>query len=183
MADIDIRFDDPIAELASSSRAEGQPMAFFEAIDQMAARETGRAFCTLLMVHPDGEGERVFSSDPAIFPLGNRKPLSGREWSKRVLGDGETFLARTFAEIRESISDLEGIERLGCSTLVNVPIVHDGLVVGTLNLGAEEDRFDASSIERVKALASLLGPSLAWLKLRDAAQARPDLTHRDRTET
>ena len=164
----------PMLELVSSLRREGQPLSLFDAVDRIASTEIGRDFSTSLILHTDGDGERIFSSDPLMFPLGSRKPLVGRKWSEQVISRAEPFLARSLDEIRSAINDTAAIERFGCQCLLNVPVVHDGMVVGTFNLGAREDRYEDLHVKQVLALATLLGPSIAWLQLKLAEVERAD---------
>ena len=167
-------FTDLMPEIAASMRSAGQPMALLASVDSIVSREIGRIFSTFLMVHPDGEGERIFSSDPQTFPLGGRKPMLGREWSDHVIGRAKPFLARTMEEIRSSTLDSGWVDRLGCRCLLNMPIVHDGTVVGTFNVGVTENRFQEADIRRVETLATFIGPSLAWLRLKATGASASD---------
>lgn len=56
----------------------GQPGASFRAFDMLVQERAGCIFTTMLLVRPDGLGERVFTTDPVGYPMPHHKPFPGR---------------------------------------------------------------------------------------------------------
>ena len=69
--------------------------------------------------------------------------------------------------------DADWVERLGCTCLLNMPIVNDGAVVGTFNIGASENRFVGAELDYLETLLTLIGPSLSLARSRSQEEAAP----------
>ena len=113
----------------------------------------------LQLVSP-AEAERVYTNDPASYPVPGRKPMQENRWSAQVIGRREVFLGRTLAEIAELFQDHELIGSLGCGAVLNVPVLYDGRVLGPVNVLDAEGRYDEAAAERGRWLAPLLVPAL-----------------------
>jgi GAF domain-containing protein len=106
------------------------------------------------------EVERVYSSNPAAYPVTGRKPKGGTEWGAKVLDRGETFLAATADEVRRVFADYELIFSLGIGAILNTPIRFRGRSLGTLNLCNEANWFREEDFVTGQLLAALLVPPL-----------------------
>ncbi len=71
---------DPIPHLravAEAQRQSGQPDRTFAALDHALAAVLGHKLFTVLRYHEDtGESERLYTNQPAAYPVGGRKPLN-----------------------------------------------------------------------------------------------------------
>src|SRR5260370_40741135 len=85
------------------------------------------------------EVERIYSSNPAAYPVGGRKEKRGTPWSRVVLDRGEVFLARNADEVREAFSDYALIFSLGIGSIMNIPIAYRGLRLGTINISQDAE--------------------------------------------
>ena len=152
-------------------RLEGQPYPVLSLLDQFFWRQWNRVFSTALLIYPGGDGERIFTSDPETFSLGGRKWLLGREWSEHVITQGLAFVSRSKDEIRRWTLNSDWVDQLSCNCLLNMPIVSDGAVVGTFNIGTTDDRFVGSELDDLSTLLTLIGPSFVAARLKSDAQA------------
>jgi len=154
-----------------SSAGEPIGAAVVAEADRVLDRDVGRLFCTAMIIHPGDEGERIYSSGPELYPLGGRKPLGGRPWTERVLRERLPHVADGAAAIAEHFPADTVMSRIGCGTFVNLPLVHGGELVGTLNFGDRAGRYGAAELEVAKRIACGLAPGLAaWKAARDARE-------------
>ena len=161
------RASDPLPHLHAVAEAlavPGQPEAVFRALDRALAAVLGHKLFTLLLHHPDtGESERRYTSRPEAYPVGGRKPLNPTPWAQRVLRDHQPYLGRTAEDIRAVFFDHELIASLGCASVLNLPVVYDGQILGTVNLLHEERWYEEGDIPVGLTFAALVVP--AYLQL------------------
>lgn len=144
-----------LARCAEASAAPGQPGPVFAAIDAAVQAVVGHRLFTLLLV--DGaEVARVHSSDPRAYPTSGRKRMEGTPWGRHVLDGRRIWIGQTPEDLRWAFSDHALIASLGCGSCVNVPVVHDARVLGTINVLHEAGWFDAAKAARIAAFAPLL---------------------------
>jgi GAF domain len=141
---------DPLPHLHSVAAAlaeTGQPGTLFTALDRAMAAAMGHKLFTVLLHHPStGESERFYSSQPDSYPVGGRKPFNATFWAKQVLIERRPFIGHSAAEIAAVFYDHALIHSLGCDSVINLPVVHDGRLLGTINLLNEAAWFDESDI-------------------------------------
>ena len=123
---------DRIAEVLAG--AAGQPAAALEALGRLSEQVTGAKLVTLMTSDAvTGEAERIWSNMPEEYPVAGRKPMNETHWSRTVLGEHKTFVANTIEEIAEVFFDHAQIASLGCGSVMNLPIIVGGAVLGTIN--------------------------------------------------
>lgn len=126
---------DDFAALAAALREGGQPQRICRAVEETAARAIGhRLFTVMRYDAARDEVERVHSSLPSAYPTGGRKTKRATAWADHVLRDARVFRANDADGIRAAFDDHAKILGLGLSAVLNVPLVFDGRVVGTMNL-------------------------------------------------
>ena len=158
---------DDLATLSRLPAEPGQPDTLFRALDAAAKRLVGHELFTLLYLDGD-EVARIYSNRPAEYPVSGRKPMNATPWGDHVLKGKKSFLGRDKAAIRWAFFDHELIYSMGLGSVINVPAVYDGQVIGTINLLAGEHFYAQEHIAPVERLAPLIVP--AFLMAR--AQAR-----------
>jgi hypothetical protein len=137
------------------------PRAAFAAIDALAQRAIGHRLFTVMRHHrATVEVERLYSSNPADYPVGGRKAKQGTPWGDHVLDRGEVFIAPDAAAVREAFNDHALLARIGIGAIMNIPIRFLGSVLGTMNLSHEAGHFRIGMIEPSRILAGLLVPLL-----------------------
>jgi len=140
--------------------AAGQPATTFAALDTALGLTLGHKLFTVLLHHASTrESERVYTNQPAAYPVGGRKALRDTAWTRQVIQDRRPFLGRTAADIREHFPDHAVIASLGCASILNLPVLWDGRVLGTINLLHEEGWYDDGDVSIGLAFAALAVPA------------------------
>ena len=84
------RSADPLPHLASVAAAlgrPGQPGPVFDALERAMGATLGHRLFTILRYHPDlHESERIYSNQPAAYPVGGRKPVRETPSTACVIG-------------------------------------------------------------------------------------------------
>ena len=94
-----------------------------------------------------GLARRAYTSDAAAYPLSVPKPIQQDDWSRRVLVEGQPFIANTTAEFAPYFFDHAQINALGCFSAANLPVIVAGEVLGSDDdAGGSNDGGSASSV-------------------------------------
>ena len=133
--------------------AAASPNALFAAIHQIAARRLGAGLVTAMRYdEPNATVERLYSSDPAAYPVGGRKLKRDSAWSRHVLVEHRVLVSAGDEAIRAAYFDHATIFGLGLHSCVNVPLVSDGRCVGTMNVLRAETEWSDDDLGLVRAL-------------------------------
>lgn len=152
---------DLLRELALQGRDAGQPLALFQAVERAAARAIGfRLFTIMRFDAARLEVERAYSTMPAVYPVGGRKPKAGTWWADQVLRDRRVFRAATAEAMKPHFADYETLAGLGLGSILNVPVAYDGVCLGTMNLTHGEGYYQAADEGAGLMLAAFLAPAL-----------------------
>ncbi|MET0605200.1 MAG: GAF domain-containing protein [Beijerinckiaceae bacterium] len=147
-----------LEDAAALFAAPGQPQSLYKWLEDETKRLIGHKLFTLLYV--DGaEVARIYSSNGKAYPVAGRKPMNQTAWAEVVLHGKRPWLGRTMAEIRWAFFDHELIQSLGCGACINVPVIYDAAVIGTMNILDAEGAYDETSVAKVSHLAPLLTPA------------------------
>lgn len=131
-------------------------------IDRLAQAAFGhRLFTAMRYLQSTDEVERIYTTDPAAYPIGGRKLKRDTAWSRQVLGAGKPYFANDQAGIRAAFDDADKILALGLGAVINVPVRHGERVVGTLNFLREAGGYSSADLEQALALAPLAAEALA----------------------
>ncbi len=126
------------ASLIERLGAPGQPASYLDGLVELYQRDVGWKMLTLMTFDDVGAvASRVYTTDPANYPVSGRKAMTGNGWTEQVLHRQEVFVANTHEEFRPHYTDWEKLRDLGYGAAVNFPVVVDGHTVGTVNLVAE----------------------------------------------
>ena len=105
---------------------------------------------------------RNYSNMPEAYPVSGEKPRNLTKWSEQVEVAKQIFVANSIDEIAEVFPDYELIQSLGCESCMNIPIVVQDKVIGTLNCLHEAGHYTpqrvaaAEELKHAGALAFLL---------------------------
>ena len=145
-----------LAAVAAVATMPGQPEALFGALDAALGAVLGHRLFTLMRYHAaSGDSERVYTTHPREYPVGGKKPLNPTAWTEQVLRRQQPYLGRTPADVQTVFFDHALIASLGCAAVLNVPVVHDGRVLGTLNLLHEAGWYDEADVAPALVFAAL----------------------------
>jgi GAF domain-containing protein len=115
-------------------RATG-PETAYRALEEMAQAYVGVKLFTLMTFdRASGLASRCYSNMPDAYPTSGIKEVDSDRWARQVLDGRENFVANDIASIAEVFDDHELIRSLGCESVLNIPIVVGGDVLGTINL-------------------------------------------------
>lgn len=122
-------------DLVQALSAPGQPASGFAALELAMRRAIGHRLFTI-MRHDAGRGvnSRVHSSSPLAYPTGGEKRVADTAWTRQLLREGRPFIGRCRDDIRAHFADHAQIEALGCESVLNLPVIWNGRVIGTVNL-------------------------------------------------
>ena len=150
--------------VARAMRSPASPEAALTALDAAMGATIGHKLFTCLLHHPAArESERRYTNQPAAYPVGGRKPVPDSAWARRLFVEREPYIGYTADDIREVFFDHALIASLGCASVLNVPVVHDGRTLGVLNLLHEARWYDEADAPLAQVFAALAAP--AFLKL------------------
>jgi len=140
--------------LATALAAPGnQPRTTFEALCALTEQTVGVKLFTLMTFDAaTREAQRIFSNMPDAYPELGTKPVNETWWTGHVLDGHKTFVANDIDAIAEVFPDYELIDSLGCQSVINVPIVINGEVFGTINCLDEAGFYTPERVEASDAL-------------------------------
>ena len=150
-----------LTDCAAAMGLPGQPKAGFDAMEAALGRLIGHKLFTLMILDEGaGEAERVYSNQPDAYPVLGRKPLGAMtDWGRHVIEGRRPYLGHTAADIRWAFFDHELIASLGCGSVLNLLVMHDGRLLGTVNMLHEEGYYREADLDAGAPFAQLLAPS------------------------
>ena len=100
----------------------------YPALERHLGEIIGHKLFTLMVIdRVTNEAARLYSSDPVAYPVKGRKPLGQlTDWGTRVLEQGEPYIGYNAEDIRSAFFDHETIARLGCASVLNLPVFAGG---------------------------------------------------------
>ena len=132
---------------------------FYKKLDKVIFYLVGHKLFTLMVIDRSGRYvERVYSNNKKIYPLLGTKPIPKNEWTKRVLVEKKEYIGTNFKQIKKLFFDYETIKSLGCGSIINLPVINNNKVLGTLNILHKENYYTKNSLKDVRDFAQLLTP-------------------------
>ncbi|WP_421849747.1 GAF domain-containing protein [Oricola sp.] len=133
----------------------------YAAVDAALAEVVGHKLFTLMVIDWSANvAARVYSNRPEEYPVKGSKPLGALNgWSKHVLEGRRHWIGRNADDIRWAFFDHETIIALDCASCLNVPVIDNGRVIGTVNLLHEAGWYNEGDVARVTPFAELLLPA------------------------
>ncbi|MCB8822141.1 GAF domain-containing protein [Microvirga rosea] len=150
-----------VLEVQKSWEAPGQPHPILTAAGDAFARSVGyRLYTVTCMLAGGREVERIHSTNPEVYAVGGRKPVLPNAYTQRVRTEMKPFLAKTPAGFTPLFPDHETIVGLGLGCVMNLPIVFNGEVLGTVNLLDREGVYNEDHVEPAMMIARQILPAL-----------------------
>ena len=147
----------PLQHCIAALKQPGQPQPFYAALDQAVKDTTGHILFTLLYRSPDGrKAKRIYTNMPKEYPVGGFKEVTATPWSAHVIEGRQPWIGRTAEDIRWAFYDHELIASLGCESAINMPVIYDGRVLGTINLLAGAHHYSETDLPLLEPFAALL---------------------------
>ena len=141
------------ANFTRAVEADGSPHAAFEALCAMTKEVVGVKLFTV-MTHDGkrGHAQRIYSNMPDAYPVSGTKPANETDWSRQVIVEKRIFVANDIDAIAQVFYDHELIKSLGCESVINVPIIVGGDVLGTINCLHDAGFYTEERVEAAEAL-------------------------------
>lgn len=95
--------------------------------------------------------ERVYSTHPAVYPVGGRKDKPVTGWSETVLARCQPYISPDFAAVKVAFDDHDLLARHGITSILNVPVAPGGRCAGTVNLMSGKVSYGAADAARLAA--------------------------------
>lgn len=126
--------------------------AAFAALQDFARALVGARLFTVMTVDMEHEvARRAFTSDPESYPASGTKPIRYDSWFRIVHEERRTFVANTIEDIAKVFPDHELIDRLGCRSVVNLPVVLGGELTATINMLDDTGHYTPERVARIEA--------------------------------
>lgn len=117
--------------------------------------------------------QRVYSSNPLIYPVGGRKSKRDTAWGQQVLIDGKPLICEGDEAIARMFEDHGTILGLGLHSSINAPVLSEGECVGVLNFLMASDRV---SPQQLRAACDFALQPVVVAALVAIPRRQPDLT-------
>lgn len=138
------RFDAAIANAKGADAA-------FGALQALVQATVGAKLFTFMTVDMEAEvARRAYTSDAANYPTSGTKPIRYDNWFDIVHKERQYFVANTIADIAKVFPDYELINSLGCQSVVNMPVVIGGELVGTVNMLDVEGYYTPERVQVIR---------------------------------
>ena len=151
-----------IVQFGSALAQADQPHATLACIDQLGAIAIGHCLFSVNAFRVESmQVERLYSSNPAAYPLGGRKNKKATAWGQQVLIDRQLFIGEGEAAIRAAFDDHLLMHSLGVRSIINVPVVWRDTCLGVLNFACPLPRVESRQVATARmfgliAVAALL---------------------------
>ncbi|SDE78209.1 GAF domain-containing protein [Limimaricola pyoseonensis] len=151
----------------AAARAPGEGYAALQALAQ-ALLEV-RLFTVMTVDMEAMLARRAYTSHPVDYPASGTKPIEMNAWFEIVHGRHESFVANRLEEIDQVFPDAELIGRLGCGSVMNLPVLLGGALAATVNMLDAEAHFTPERVALAEAELTL--PAMAALTVEDRLAA------------
>lgn len=150
------RYFEAIAQFdADIAEAQGADAAF-GALQALVQATVGAKLFTYMTVDMEAEvARRAYTSDAASYPTSGTKPINYGPWFDVVHKERRYFVANTIEDIAKVFNDHELINSLGCQSVVNMPVVIGGVLVGTVNMLDVAGHYTPERVETIRELIAV----------------------------
>ena len=104
--------------------------------------------------------ERIYTSNPREYPLQGKKDVIRNFWQVQVLEKGIAYIGYNFQDIKTSFSDFDLIKKLGCSSVLIIPVKSGNNIKGSVNLLHEESWYSDYDVKIAQSLVSVISEAL-----------------------
>jgi hypothetical protein len=138
-------------QITTETALEVGSEALFGLLSMRLRHSVGYDLLTLLA--PNDSGVRLirhYSSKPDQFPPGEADIVEGTRWFRELFVEKRPVVANDETSIRQWLPDFNAAAALGYCSLINLPIVVSGSVVGLINMMGNRRHFDKRRIEAAR---------------------------------
>ncbi|MCG7622215.1 GAF domain-containing protein [Epibacterium sp. Ofav1-8] len=132
----------------------------YDALCALTKATVGAKLFTVMTADMDAMlARRVYTDDAENYPTTGTKEIEMNRWFEQVHGRHETFVSNTLADIDTVFPDAELIGKLGCGSVINLPVILGGKMVATVNILHEEGFYTPERVAQAHEVLRL--PSMA----------------------
>ncbi|WP_419910045.1 GAF domain-containing protein [Hoeflea sp.] len=155
--------EEMMLEFKNAAAHAADAQVVHHALETLAADHVGVKLFTLMTFDREtGLASRCYTNMPEAYPCSGTKSVDSDRWSKQVLDGQRNFVANDIESIAEVFDDHALIKSLGCESVLNLPVVVCGEVLGTINLLHEAGYYTPDKVVAAEILK--LPGSVCFLK-------------------
>ena len=133
----------------------------FNSLDNILNDFIGHKLFTILKFDKiNSKLERIYTSNPREYPLQGKKDVIRNFWQVQVLEKGIAYIGYNSQDIKNSFSDFDLIKKLGCSSVLIIPVKSGGNIKGSVNLLHKESWYSNNHVEIAQSLVSVISEAL-----------------------
>ena len=156
-----IKLNENIAYLQKLKSLNKESGLIFNSLDNILNDFIGHKLFTILKFDKiNSKLERIYTSNPREYPLQGKKDVIRNFWQVQVLEKGIAYIGYNSQDIKNSFSDFDLIKKLGCSSVLIIPVKSGGNIKGSVNLLHEESWYLNSHVKIAQSLVSVISEAL-----------------------
>ena len=156
-----IKLNKKIAYLHKLKSLNKESGLIFNSLDNILNDFIGHKLFTILKFDKiNSKLERIYTSNPREYPLQGKKDVIRNFWQVQVLEKGIAYIGYNSQDIKNSFSDFDLIKKLGCSSVLIIPVKSGGNIKGSVNLLHEESWYSNNHVEIAQSLVSVISEAL-----------------------
>ena len=156
-----IKLNKKITYLQKLKSLKKESGLIFNSLDNILNDFIGHKLFTILKFDKiNSKLERIYSSNPKDYPLQGKKDVIRNFWQVQVLEKGNVYIGYNSQDIKNSFSDFDLIEKLGCSSVLIIPVKSGDNIKGSVNLLHEESWYSDYDVKIAQSLVSVISEAL-----------------------
>ncbi|PJE30331.1 GAF domain-containing protein [Pseudooceanicola antarcticus] len=145
-----------LADFTTALAAATTEEAAFDALCALTKATVGAKLFTVMTSDTEAMvARRAYTDDAVNYPTSGEKPITLNRWFDQVLTQQEAFVSNSLADIDTVFPDAELIGKLGCGSVVNLPLIIGGKVIATMNILHEEGYYTPERVAQIHDLLRL----------------------------
>lgn len=139
-----------LADFTTALAAATTEEAAFDALCALTKATVGAKLFTVMTSDTEAMvARRAYTDDAENYPTSGEKPIVLNRWFEQVLTRQQAFVSNTLADIDTVFPDAELIGKLGCGSVVNLPLIIHGKVIATMNILHEEGYYTPERVAQI----------------------------------
>ena len=156
-----IKLNKKITYLQELKLLNKESSLIFNSLDNILNDFIGHKLFTILKFDKiNSKLERIYTSNPREYPLQGKKDFIRNFWQVQVLEKGIVYIGYNSQDIKNSFADFDLIEKLGCRSVMIIPVKSGDNIIGSVNLLHEESWYSGDDVKIAQNLVSLISEVL-----------------------
>ena len=156
-----IKLNKKITYLQNLKSLNKESGLIFNSLDNILNDFIGHKLFTILKFDKiNSKLERIYTSNPKEYPLQGKKDFIRNFWQVQVLEKGIVYIGYNSQDIKNSFSDFDLIEKLGCSSVLIIPVKSGDNIKGSVNLLHEESWYSDNDVKIAQSFVSVISETL-----------------------